>query len=99
MSSFRPDPERVPSIEVDMKKPASLTNQKERVFRFAAAALFAGALTLSPRLHAQGCTQCQDNTAATPPRTQAAYRHAIILLTVTAGGLFAGTLFLFRRSG
>jgi hypothetical protein len=101
MSSFRPDPERVPSVEVDMVKPASLTNQKmrQRVFRFAAAALFAGALTLSPRLHAQGCTQCQDNTAATPPRTQAAYRHAIILLTVTAGSLFAGTLFLFRRSG
>jgi hypothetical protein len=46
---------------------------------------------------AQGCTQCQDNTAATPPKTQAAYRHAIILLTLTAGGLFVGTVALFKR--
>jgi len=52
---------------------------------------------LSPLLHAQGCAQCQDNTAATAPRTQAAYRHAIILLTLTAGGLFIGTLALFKR--
>jgi hypothetical protein len=48
--------------------------------------------------HAQGCAQCQDNTAATPPRTQAAYRHAIVLMTLTAGSLFVGTLFLFRKS-
>lgn len=101
MSSFRPDPERVQRFEVEGEKPASLTNQKVRhrgLLPFAAAALFAGALTLSPPIHAQGCTQCQDNTAATPPRTQAAYRHAIILMTVTAGGLFAGTLFVFLRS-
>ncbi len=51
----------------------------------------------SPPLCAQGCTQCLDNTAATPPRTQAAYRHAIILLTLTAGGLFVTTLALFKR--
>ncbi|WP_353068897.1 copper resistance protein CopC [Tunturibacter empetritectus] len=48
-------------------------------------------------IHAQGCTQCQDNTAATPPQTQAAYRHAIIFMTVTAGTLFLGTLILFKR--
>jgi hypothetical protein len=48
-------------------------------------------------LHAQGCTQCLDNTAATPPKTQAAYRHAILLLTLTAGGLFVTTLALFKR--
>jgi hypothetical protein len=47
--------------------------------------------------HAQGCTQCQDNTAATPPATQKAYRHAIILMTVTAGFLFVTTLVLFKR--
>jgi hypothetical protein len=47
--------------------------------------------------HAQGCTQCLDNTAATPPATQRAYRRAIILLTLTAGGLFATTLILFKR--
>ena len=45
----------------------------------------------------QGCTQCLDNTAATPPATQRAYRHAIILLTLTAGGLFVTTLYLFKR--
>jgi hypothetical protein len=52
---------------------------------------------VSPPLHAQGCTQCLDNTAATPPKTQAAYRHAILLLTLTAGGLFVTTLALFKR--
>jgi hypothetical protein len=45
----------------------------------------------------QGCTQCQDNTAATPPKTQAAYRHAIIFMTVTAGSLFIGTLVVLKR--
>ena len=47
--------------------------------------------------HAQGCAQCRDNTAATPPSTQAAYRHAIILLTATASLLFAGTVLLLKR--
>ncbi|HEX3969093.1 MAG TPA: copper resistance protein CopC [Edaphobacter sp.] len=54
-------------------------------------------LLTAPPLHAQGCTQCLDNTAATPPATRRAYRHAIILLTLTAGGLFATTLILFKR--
>ena len=60
-------------------------------------ALLLSPLLLPPPLHAQGCTQCQDNTAATPPATQAAYRHAIILMTLTAGSLFVGTLALFKR--
>ncbi len=60
-------------------------------------ALVATILALSPVAHPQGCTQCQDNTAATPPATQRAYRHAIVLLTLTAGGLFIGTLVLFKR--
>jgi hypothetical protein len=47
--------------------------------------------------HGQGCAQCLDNTAATPPATRRAYRHAIILLTVTAGGVFVTTLALFKR--
>jgi hypothetical protein len=47
--------------------------------------------------HAQGCTQCRDNTAATSPATQAAYRHAIILMVVTASGIFLGTLFMLKR--
>jgi hypothetical protein len=59
--------------------------------------LFALALTVAPRIHAQGCTQCLDNTATTPPATQRAYRHAIILLTLTAGGLFVATLAVFKR--
>ena len=52
---------------------------------------------LAAPAHPQGCTQCLDNTAATPPKTQAAYRHAIILLTVTGGGLFVATLALLKR--
>jgi hypothetical protein len=59
--------------------------------------LIATCLTIAPFAHSQGCTQCKDNTAATPPATQRAYRHAIVLLTLTAGGLFIGTLVLFKR--
>jgi hypothetical protein len=63
-----------------------------------AAIAFSAAMLLFPMAaHAQGCTQCQDNTAATPPQTQAAYRHAIILMTLTAGGLFVGSIALFKR--
>jgi hypothetical protein len=58
--------------------------------------MLAAFLFTSPA-HAQGCTQCQDNTAATPPKTQAAYRHAIILLTATASSVFIGSLLLFKR--
>lgn len=60
--------------------------------------LLAALLAFAPTAHAQGCTQCRDNTAATPPRTQAAYRHAILLLVVTAGTLFAGTVVLLKRT-
>jgi hypothetical protein len=46
----------------------------------------------------QGCSQCLDNTQATPPAVQAAYRHAIILLAAAAATLFtAGTLLLRRN--
>jgi hypothetical protein len=56
--------------------------------------------TLAPPIpaHSQGCAQCRDNAAATPPATQAAYRHAIELLVVTAASLFVGTVFLLKRS-
>ncbi len=60
--------------------------------------LLAITLAITPQTaHAQGCTQCLDNTAATPPATQRAYRHAIILLTLTAAGLFTTTLIVFKR--
>jgi len=61
------------------------------------AILFAASLTSPLPAHPQGCTQCQDNTAATPPKTQAAYRHAIILLTATASSVFLGALVLLKR--
>lgn len=62
-------------------------------------ALFFTTIALTPAYtHAQGCTQCRDNTAGTPPATQRAYRHAIILLTATATGIFASALFLIRRN-
>ncbi|HWZ51047.1 MAG TPA: hypothetical protein VNW54_06250 [Granulicella sp.] len=60
-------------------------------------ALAAVFLALSAPAHAQGCTQCRDNTAATPPGTQAAYRHAIVLLAATACGIFAGSVLLLKR--
>jgi hypothetical protein len=61
-----------------------------------AIALLVGSIMTQPA-HAQGCTQCLDNTAATPPKTQAAYRHAIIFMTISAGSLFLGTLIIFKR--
>ena len=60
--------------------------------------LLAITLAITPQTaHPPGCTQSQDNTAATPPATQRAYRHAIILLTLTAAGLFTTTLIVFKR--
>jgi hypothetical protein len=52
---------------------------------------------MSPPLQAQGCSQCRDNTAATPPATQRAYRHAIILMAIAASGIFLGTVGLLKR--
>ncbi len=60
--------------------------------------LLAFATTLRASAFAQGCAQCLDNTAATPPATQAAFRHAIILLASTAALVFAAGVVLMRRS-
>jgi hypothetical protein len=65
--------------------------------RLAPALLLAAALSLCSPAHAQGCAQCRDNAAGTPPATQRAYRNAIILLTLTASGLFVATVSLLRR--
>jgi hypothetical protein len=63
------------------------------VFAIASAIL----LTPAPPAGAQGCALCRDNTASTPPQTQAAYRHGIELLATTASVLFASAIFLLRR--
>ena len=67
--------------------------------RLALAACLLFAVLGPAPMYAQGCTQCRDNTAATPPSTQRAYRHAIILLTVTGGSLFIATVVLLKRQG
>ncbi len=56
-------------------------------------------LLLAPAVPArpQGCAQCRDNTAATPPKTQAAYRHAITLIIATASSIFAASVFMLRK--
>jgi hypothetical protein len=46
---------------------------------------------------AQGCAQCQDNLRQTPARTQAAYRHAILLMMLGSGCVFTTGLFALRR--
>jgi hypothetical protein len=51
-----------------------------------------------PAARAQGCVQCRDNAAGTPPSTQRAYRNAIALLTLTASGLFVTTIGILRRN-
>jgi hypothetical protein len=45
----------------------------------------------------QGCAQCLDNTRATPPAVQAAYRHAIYLLGGFGAAVFAAGTLLLRR--
>jgi len=60
--------------------------------------LLVALLAATPAACAQGCAQCRDNAAATPPQTQGAYRHAIILLVATAGTIFTGTVVLLKRS-
>lgn len=58
--------------------------------------LFLSLLSAAPAF-AQGCTQCRDNTAATPPATQRAYRHAIALMAAAGCSLFIATLVLLKR--
>ena len=60
-------------------------------------ALIAIVLAIAPFGHTQGCTQCRDNVAATPPATQRAYRNAIILMAIAASGIFLGTVALLKR--
>jgi hypothetical protein len=55
------------------------------------------ALLLPVPARAQGCTQCRDNTAATSPATQRAYRHAIVLMAGAASVFFLGTVALLRK--
>src|SRR5882757_5176630 len=93
--SFRPERSEV---EKSASLPQSPTHPHRRTKSLLLTTVLFTALTLSPApIQAQGCTQCLDNTAATPPATQRAYRRAIILLTLTAGGLFVTTLALFKR--
>jgi hypothetical protein len=93
--SFRP---KRSEVEKSASPPQPRTPHRKAAKTFLITLITATALTLSPPpAHPQGCTQCLDKTAATPPATQRAYRHAILLLTLTAGGLFATTLALFKR--
>ena len=75
------------------KQPRQRTSQT-----LAATFLLAAAILIPQPAHAQGCTQCRDNAAATPPATQRAYRYAIILLLVTGGSLFAATVTILKRN-
>jgi hypothetical protein len=97
--SFQPNPERSRGgVEKSASLPQPPTQPRRRTKSLLITLIAITALTLTPApAHPQGCTQCLDNTAATPPATQRAYRRAILLLTLTAGGLFATTLALFKR--
>jgi hypothetical protein len=81
-------------VEKSASQPIPSTSNRNLLAR---ALLLLALVTAPTAAHPQGCPQCLDNTAATPPATQRAYRHAIILLTLTAGGLFVATLTLFKR--
>jgi hypothetical protein len=96
--SFRPERSEVEK-SASLPQPPAYSRRKTTTAKslLTAITLFTALALSPPQAHAQGCTQCLDNTAATPPATQRAYRRAIILLTLTAGGLFATTLALFKR--
>ena len=94
------------------RKPVISTEYRKPVISTGAFAYFANAewrdpciciciclcFFVTPTAHAQGCAQCLDNTRATPPSVQAAYRHAILLLGSAGAALFiAGTLLLRRQ--
>ena len=66
--------------------------------KFLSVAILSAILALATPAHAQGCAQCLDNTAATSPVTQRAYRHAILLMSAAAATFFAVTLILFKRN-
>lgn len=70
---------------------------KRTIRDFFASTLLAAAILCPVPARAQGCTQCRDNTAATSPATQRAYRHAIILMAGTASIFFIGTVALLRK--
>ena len=75
----------------------ALSLSKERNPRISLLLLPLLLFTCALPAYAQGCTQCRDNAAATPPATQRAYRNAIFILLVPAGGLFIATIALFKR--
>jgi hypothetical protein len=58
---------------------------------------FGLALIWGSAAYGQGCSQCRDSTAATPPATQRAYRRAIMLMTLTGSGVFVATVWMLRR--
>ena len=61
-------------------------------------ALLMAALGLAASVaHGQGCSQCLDQTRATPASVQAGYRHAIELMAAAASTVFLIGAWLLRR--
>ncbi len=46
---------------------------------------------------AQGCSQCREAVGQTPPRTQAAYRAAIVVMVTGGASVFGVGILLLRR--
>ena len=61
-------------------------------------AVLALAFAVAPMGRAQGCSQCRDNVSQSSPKTQAAYRRAILLMGGVATALFLGTIVLALHS-
>lgn len=87
-------------FEVVHRRTSLRTAGRAQFFLFAVLVLspvLSSVLSPTPA-RAQGCTQCLDNTAATPPKTQAAYRHAILFMTIAGGSIFVGAILLLKRN-
>jgi hypothetical protein len=84
----------------ESKLPTGLLRPFATARKYAVPTLIVLAITLyltAPAL-AQGCAQCLDSTRSTPPAVQAAYRHAILLLSGAGATIFiTGTLLLRRQ--
>ncbi len=52
---------------------------------------------LSATAHPQGCSQCKESIAQSPPATRRAYRNAIATLTLAATGVCTATALCLRR--
>ncbi|SEG37854.1 hypothetical protein SAMN05421819_2779 [Bryocella elongata] len=74
-----------------------MTRSKSTRKAFEGIVLLLMLLSAARAANGQGCSQCLDQTRATPASVQASYRHAIELMAGVAAGLFLAAAWMLRR--